>query len=269
MSSRFAERQFDKDQATFSEAGAQAEDERIPPEQEADASYALHDNERLRVGLIDSRPLVLAAVAYLLEAGAAPGRSGFLVSRFASATEFLARCPDPSRHVDMVVFSIGAAFASDEQIQEEVRRLRHRLSQRPLVLLCDHGDRCHGIDALRQGIRGYIPTMLSPAIAILAIRLVHAGGTFAPANILVQEIEDNKNGAPRFDSMALKGFTTREREVLDLMWQGKSNKVIAYSLSVSESTVKVYVRQIMKKLGANNRTHAIFLLSQSSREEIS
>ncbi len=164
----------------------------------------------------------------------------------------------------MVVFNIGAAFARDRPIQEDVRRLRDGLSDMPLVLLCDHTDACHGLDAIRLGINGYIPTMLSPALAVQAIRLVHAGGTFVPINVVMGSLEgDRRSLAAPGDGINLDAFTRREREVLKLMWQGKSNKVIAHHLEVSESTVKVYVRQIMKKLGASNRTHAIFLLSQS------
>ena len=53
-------------------------------------------------------------------------------------------------------------------------------------------------------------------------------------------------------------------DVLKLLEQGKSNKVIAYELGVEESTVKVHVRHIMKKLNATNRTHAAFLVHRGA-----
>jgi DNA-binding NarL/FixJ family response regulator len=60
------------------------------------------------------------------------------------------------------------------------------------------------------------------------------------------------------------GFTPRQLEVLRLLRQGKPNKIIAYELDVEESTVKVHVRHIMRKLKATNRTHAVVLANQLS-----
>jgi len=59
---------------------------------------------------------------------------------------------------------------------------------------------------------------------------------------------------PRAAAPDRSTFTTRERHVIGAIKQGKSNKIIAYELSMCESTVKVHVRHIMKKLGARNRT---------------
>ena len=51
-------------------------------------------------------------------------------------------------------------------------------------------------------------------------------------------------------------LTARELEVLQLLKQGKPNKLIAYELHLSESTVKVHIRNTMRKIGSTNRTHA-------------
>jgi DNA-binding NarL/FixJ family response regulator len=56
-------------------------------------------------------------------------------------------------------------------------------------------------------------------------------------------------------------FTVRQLTVIESLRQGKSNKVIAYELNMCESTVKVHVRHIMKKLGAKNRTEVAFLMN--------
>jgi DNA-binding NarL/FixJ family response regulator len=66
----------------------------------------------------------------------------------------------------------------------------------------------------------------------------------------------------------LQDLTPRQKEVLQLLRKGKSNKIIAYELNMQESTVKVHVRQIMKKLKAINRTHAVFLASQIMEEKL-
>jgi DNA-binding NarL/FixJ family response regulator len=54
-------------------------------------------------------------------------------------------------------------------------------------------------------------------------------------------------------------FTPRQLEVLRRLWQGKQNKLIAYDLNMCESTVKVHIRHIMKKLNARNRTQVVLL----------
>ncbi len=64
------------------------------------------------------------------------------------------------------------------------------------------------------------------------------------------------------------GFTCREAEVVRLLRQGKPNKIIAFELSISESTVKVHIRNIMKKLNATNRTQVVFLIQKAGRMEM-
>jgi DNA-binding NarL/FixJ family response regulator len=91
-----------------------------------------------------------------------------------------------------------------------------------------------------------------------------AGGTFAPLALtagLPQASNRNDLPAPA-DGQAAKDYrlTYREAEVLQLLQLGKPNKIIAFELSISESTVKVHVRNIMKKLHATNRTQVALLL---------
>jgi DNA-binding NarL/FixJ family response regulator len=182
---------------------------------------------------------------------------------FSSRTEFLAKCPDPGSHVDVVALGIGAASVTDQRIQDDVRELRHRMADVPLVPIPDHAEPLPGIEALLHGIGGYIPTTLGPSVVFQALHLIHAGGTFVPADVLLQETGDHIRPAPaNAPALVANGLTDRQANVLELIRQGKSNKLIAASLDISENTVKVYVHQIMKRLGAMNRTHACFLLSQ-------
>ena len=104
--------------------------------------------------------------------------------------------------------------------------------------------------ALEQGVRGYIPVSLPLEVAIEAIRLVEAGGVYVPASSLM---------AP---SQGLHGhFTARQAAVVDALCKGKANKWIAHELNMCESTVKVHVRNIMKKLRAKNRTEVALMVN--------
>jgi DNA-binding NarL/FixJ family response regulator len=156
------------------------------------------------------------------------------------------------------------------------------MAQLPLILLCDSEDIVQVSEALRRGVRGYIPTTFNPRVAVEAMRLVHAGGTFFPASALKQlgnghrqaglaaaEAGDPSTaacGEPReqADNGAelLRELTPRQRDVLLLLCEGKPNKIIAHALHMQEGTVKVHVRQIMKKLKATNRTQVAFLANR-------
>jgi DNA-binding NarL/FixJ family response regulator len=92
------------------------------------------------------------------------------------------------------------------------------------------------------------------------MRLVLAGGVFVPASSLIAaRLAPNKtsNGAPQANGM----FTARQVAVIEAVRRGKANKIIAHELNMRESTVKVHVRNIMKKLKARNRTEVAYMTS--------
>ncbi|AWN46810.1 hypothetical protein DK419_11235 [Methylobacterium terrae] len=120
-----------------------------------------------------------------------------------------------------------------------------------LVLLCDSEDPSEIVERLNEGARGYIPTNVSLKVAIEAMRLVRAGGVFVPASCLLQ-----RRGGPEEAGATdpRSQFTPRQTAVLEQLQKGKANKIIAFELNMKESTVKVHVRNIMRKVGATNRT---------------
>lgn len=126
----------------------------------------------------------------------------------------------------------------------------------PVILLDENTD--YIFEALEAGIRGFIPESLSLKVAAQAIDFVIAGGTFVPAVALLR----SKNHDTARATSAL--FTGREAKVLDGLVRGASNKIIAYELGMSECTVKIHVRSIMRKLKARNRTHVAFIVHEQS-----
>jgi DNA-binding NarL/FixJ family response regulator len=101
------------------------------------------------------------------------------------------------------------------------------------------------------GAKGYIPMTMGFEITVEAVRFVLAGGTYVPAECLLSAILSA--GTPSRPT-ASGPITGRELAVVRAIHQGKPNKIIAYELNMCESTVKVHVRHIMKKLRAKNRT---------------
>ena len=121
----------------------------------------------------------------------------------------------------------------------------------PIIVLAYNNDVEMAKTAICHGAKGYIPVTLRFEIAIEAVRFVLAGGTYVPIDFLLM------SSLPRDPSEALQptsGVTARELAVVRAIQRGKSNKVIAYELGMCESTVKVHVRRVMKKLKAKNRT---------------
>jgi DNA-binding NarL/FixJ family response regulator len=166
----------------------------------------------------------------------------------------------PTTSASLVIVSIAGSLKSPEA-QCDVGRLVQGTSARPTVVLSDGDELEQIIGVLDSGARGYIPTDLTLDVAIEAVRLVRAGGVFVPASSLVaaRRTGDASNGA----SPSAGGiFTARQAAVVDALRRGKANKVIAYELKMRESTVKVHVRNIMKKLNAKNRTEVAFMANE-------
>jgi DNA-binding NarL/FixJ family response regulator len=107
------------------------------------------------------------------------------------------------------------------------------------------------LSALNSGANGYISTSTEIAIVAEALRFVSAGGTYVPAKCLF-EARKPRPASPSTDSEY--HVTKREIAVIEAIRRGKPNKAIAYDMNMCESTVKVHVRHIMKKLHARNRT---------------
>jgi DNA-binding NarL/FixJ family response regulator len=124
----------------------------------------------------------------------------------------------------------------------------------PVVVVSDIDDLNYIVRVLKSGVRGYIPTSLRFNIAVEAVRLVKAGGVFIPASSFMPGDDEPLVGAR---NSAL--LTERQMKVVEEIRHGKANKQIAYELKMSEHTVKVHLRHIMKKLKARNRTEVAVL----------
>ena len=112
------------------------------------------------------------------------------------------------------------------------------------------------VSALRAGAQGYLLKGAPRDEIFRAIRVVHAGGSLLEPLVASRVI--NQLQPPVGDER----LTKREREVLILLAQGRSNKQIAAVLHVTERTAKFHVGAIMRKLDATNRTEVVALAAQ-------
>jgi NarL family two-component system response regulator YdfI len=132
----------------------------------------------------------------------------------------------------------------------------------PVVALVDFGDSALAGSALRSGIRGAISRDATPEEIEGAVHAVNAGLVVTtPASLaeLLPEAQAFAEGPltqPLSEPLS-EPLSDRELEVLDLLAEGISNKLIANRLSISEHTVKTHVASIFAKLGASSRTEAV------------
>ncbi|AWI60321.1 response regulator transcription factor [Sinorhizobium fredii] len=203
--------------------------------------------------LLDSRALDRECLARTLTTHGL----GMEVGAFGSADEWREKksaCPP----IGAVLLNIGARKVAD--VEAEIAKLATEFRPVPVVVLSDIDELGQILRVLECGARGYIPTSVGVGICIEAIGLAIAGGIFLPASSVLAVrhlIETGKQEAPALAGM----FTLRQAEVVQALRKGKANKIIAYELNLRESTVKVHIRNIMKKLKATNRTEVAYKLN--------
>lgn len=159
--------------------------------------------------------------------------------------------------IDLVVIDTCHHTCSDRSIVDILECLRDVLPGRPVVVVSDREDWPAVLDALCHAVRAYFPSSLDPEILLETLRFVQRGGTFIPLEVLTKA-RARRDRAPGDETRRteMRGLTPSEQRVLELLREGKPNKVIARELDIEETTVKVHVRRIMKKLNAANRTQA-------------
>ena len=117
------------------------------------------------------------------------------------------------------------------------------------------------LKAIASGSKGYVDEAASAAEFVQAIRIVSQGSVWAPRRVLSMFIERVSSSPGRIFPAGRVTFTDREKEVLEMLVAGRSNKEIGSALGIEERTVKAHVAKLMRKVGVQNRialsVHAI------------
>ena len=117
------------------------------------------------------------------------------------------------------------------------------------------------LKAIASGAKGYVDEAATPAEFVQAIRIVNQGSVWAPRRVLSMFIERVSSSPGRIFPAGRVTFTDREKEVLEMLVAGRSNKEIGAALGIEERTVKAHVAKLMRKVGVQNRialsVHAI------------
>jgi DNA-binding NarL/FixJ family response regulator len=130
---------------------------------------------------------------------------------------------------------------------EVIKTLRETHPDARIIVLTTYLGDVHAIRALRAGASGYLLKATLRRDLLDSIRAVHAGSRHVQAEVATELAQH----------AADQSLTEREIEVLKLIAKGCANKIVADRLNISEDTVKGHVRNILIKLKANDRTHAV------------
>ena len=156
--------------------------------------------------------------------------------------------------------------------------LRHMVEQGleiPVVMLTTSADEGDLSESLRNGARGYLLKDMEPDALVLALQEIVSGKiVVAPAltSVLADLVRHGERRERKDDLAPFSSLTPREHEILCHLSEGQSNKVIARHLDISDGTVKLHVKAILRKLGVHSRVEAAVMAvekgvcNRSSRE---
>ena len=135
---------------------------------------------------------------------------------------------------------------------EAISRIRNEFPDAKIIVLSTYAGDVQVLRAIKAGARGYIVKGHVHRELLDAIRSVHAGHKRIPPEIAAELAEHAADDQ----------LSSREIDVLRLIGAGNANKQIADKLSIEETTVKNHISNILSKLGANDRAHAVTIALQ-------
>src|SRR6516164_3535333 len=198
------------------------------------------DAEQIRILMVDDHPLVREGIARQIELE--PGMT--LVAEASNGREAIQRFREHRPDITLMDLQMPEMGGLDALIA-----IRNEFPEARILVLTTYKGDVQIMRALQAGARGYLLKNSLNEELMGAIRTVHAGRKALSAEASI-EIAEHATDDP---------LTPAELRVLRLIAEGKANKEIAAQLSVSEETVKGQVRNILSKLGANDRTHAAMI----------
>jgi DNA-binding NarL/FixJ family response regulator len=199
----------------------------------------------MRILVVDDHPLVREGLRQLV-AGLEDGVEVIEASRADAALQALDEHPD----LDLALLDLNLPDGDGLAVLAEFGR---RAPDLPVVILSGVQDPVLMRAALDKGAAGFIPKSALSQVIVPALKLVLAGGVYVPPEMLGgRAIPGGMDGAS-----GESGLTARQRQVLDLLVSGKSNKEIAAALQLSEPTVKAHVVAVYRALQVRTRAQAV------------
>ncbi|CAO3422983.1 LuxR C-terminal-related transcriptional regulator [Azospirillum doebereinerae] len=200
------------------------------------------------VMLVDHDRLFSAALATLI--GGGPFRAGTFASSADDALDIIAGGVEP----DLIVLALQDGLAEDIA---GIKRLRGSTQARIVVLADTIADRTLSL-SLKAGADAYLNKGMSSESLLRALQLVMLGEVVYPTHVasLLMAAANERPAPPPPSAPPSSDLSKREVQILRCLLAGQSNKAIARNLHITESTVKMHFKNVMRKINAQNRTQA-------------
>ena len=209
----------------------------------------------MKVLIADDHPLFRASISHAMKA-----MEDDLTIVEAGDFEAAAKIAEAQKDFDLVLLDL--IMPGMEPI-EGLQRIIALLPQVPVVVVSAIENRRDALQTIDLGATGYIPKTVSEEEFVNMLKVVMAGGLCLPRHFSERAVASTPRlevSHSRFASgELLAGLTKRQRQVLALLAEGKSNIEIAGDLGVSDKTVRFYISAILKTLKVRNRTQAALI----------
>jgi len=198
----------------------------------------MSDNESIRILTVDDHPALREGIAAVLSTESDIVLVGEAGNGREAIEKFRAHRPD----VTLMDLQMPLMDGIDA-----ISAIRKDFPDARIIVLTTYGGDAQAVRAFKAGAFGYLLKNMLRKDLIEAIRCVHSGKKRIPPEIAVEMAEHHADDV----------LTDREIEILRQVAGGNANKIVADHLSISEETVKAHMRNILAKLGARDRTHAV------------
>jgi two-component system nitrate/nitrite response regulator NarL len=203
----------------------------------------------MQVLLVDDHTLFRSGLETLLErhgieviGTAGNGREGFLMAR--------------EMQPDVILLDMRMPEMTGLEVLSGLRAVGFK---NPIVMLTTSNEEQDLVECLRNGASGYLLKDMEPTELVTALRDIVSGKTIvAPelAAVLARVVQGDVDEFAAKETNPFDELTPREHEILCLLAEGQSNKVIARNLGISDGTVKLHVKAILRKLNVHSRVEA-------------
>lgn len=213
----------------------------------------------MKILVVDDHPLVREGLRDHLR----EFEEGAVILEAGDSAEALALV-DQNPDLDLVLLDLNLP---DAHGFSALTVLRERHPEIPVVVLSAANDRKTVLEALDKEAMGFIPKTAATPIILNALRLVLLGGVYLPPEVLNDSTTpapsaDARGKLPAIKTPADLGLSPRQAQILALIMQGKSNKIICRELALAESTVKLHITSILRALNVANRVQAVIAVGR-------
>jgi two-component system response regulator NreC len=202
----------------------------------------------VRVLICDDHAIVRAGLRLILE----PEGDFEIVGEAETAEESISMASE--LHPDLIILDLSMPGMGG---LSAIPRLREVAPQARVLILTVHDDEAYFFHALQAGAAGYVLKGASRNELLAALRLVTHGGLPIPHRLAPRLLSDYWSRAQNGDTLTYQQLSSRERDVLRLVAQGRTNKEIAEQLFLSVRTVERHRSSIMNKIGLQNRAELV------------